>query len=479
MIGIFKRTEKEAEDFVFTYVKQWLLDNWQKPLGVILLTSILSIPFIATFHEAVTINKIFLQSNISSNITFTYLWGISLIWLLLFLIIFQKIKYPKTPKNKVGVYIGISNKYEDKESKSFIFKIYKEIDDTLSNVGFGDIFHVISLDEYKSRKIIREKDKFWNPLFKKSRWKVNMDKIKWNFILFGSVKKSSKGGKEFYKLEPNYVVKHKPINIKTSEDLGKEFTSFLITQPWDFPVAEEMRALEVVTDNIRENILFSLGSSAYVSGQVGVAMKYHERLLQILEPRCITEYYLKTLLSRTKELLAIENNLIGGFYYSQGNIDEAIKYQEKSLEFKPNYYYANLSLAHHYYLKGAGYEQKVDSHLEEASRYPQDASFKLSKAFLKIERDKKFQSGIELYDEALRRGSLSKGSIDSVFEFIERRKKTNFYPYLIFIEGFVTYLKKDKQKGSIILKDFIDTYENDKEMSIFIQKAKKTLGINK
>jgi|SRR3989344_1540482 len=472
---------EKIEDFLVSKVEIWLKQNWQRPLGFLALVFFFSIFFLYTLNKLLPAKEVLsLQQYIGYSIFVYYLHLFLLIYLVTFLGCFQFIKYPKTPKKKIGIYIAILNRYKDHEAKKFLKNIHEEIQATLNNVGFGDIFCVYSLDEFKSKRIIDKKLGFLDPLLKKSIWSVNMDNTRWNFVLYGSIKKAKSENEYVYKIEPDYAIRHAVIDQNISKDLSKDLTIFLKGQPWKFPLKQEMNSLELVAENMRENILFALGAGAYVSGFIKVANLYHEKLLDLITPRLEENTYLKSLLHKTQEVVVIENHTLGNyFFFGKKDIDSAINYQEKVLRIKNNHYGAHLNLAHHFYLKNPDqFKDKIDYHLSMAEKYQQDSAFKLSQAFLKIQRGSNLKEGIELYDSTLRNGLIPVNTINPTLTFLKETREVKSYPYLEFLVAIVIYRKINETEGRELLRQFLDKFDNNIELKVFTQKAKKFLGIS-
>lgn len=469
---MIKKLKEEVENLIINNCKQWLKDNWQKPFGFIILTLVIAFVIIIPIH--IYISKYFFFLIFIDKYYF-FAGVYSVLYFIIFIIVFQVIKYPITKKNKIGIYIAISNRFEDQEAISFIKKIHKEIEAVLLNIGFGNIFNVVLLDEYKSQKIIKNPKFFCVSGIKKSAWSINLDKARWHFILFGSLKCAKAGIEKNYKIEPDYAVSHKPISGQESDHHGKDFKSFLVTQKWEFPSSQEMSALEVISGNVKENIMYALGVSAYVSGLIDIAKIYHEALYAMIQVRILHESYLGSLNKRLKKYLTQENHILGNYFLKKKNIDLAISYQEKSLVYNPNFYYAHLNLAHHYYLKGSGYESKTDYHLEQAEKYTVDASYKLSKACILIERENKLKEGADLYIETLRSGSIPSSIVQGTLVFIDDQIKDPLKQYFIFIKGLVYYFKVDQNKSKIFFEKFINDFKDKIEYEYWLQKSEKYL----
>lgn len=468
---MIKKLKEEVENLIINRCKQWLKNNWQKPFGFIILT--LAIAFVIIIPIHIYIFKYFSPLIfIDKYYFFAGVYSIS--YFIIFLIVFQAIKYPITKKNKIGIYIAISNRFEDPEAKDLIKKIHKEIEAVLLSIGFGDVFNAVLLDEYKSQKIIKNPKYFCVSGIKKSAWSINLDKARWHFVLFGSLKCAKSGNEKNYKIEPDYAISHKPISSQESYDLGKDFKSFLVTQKWEFQSSQEMSALEVISGNVKENIMYALGVSAYVSGLINIAKIYHEALYALIQARILHESYLGSLNNRLKKYLTWEHHILGN-YHLKKDLNLAIEFQERSLLYNPNFYYSHLNLAHHYYLKGKEYKSKTDYHLEQAEKHPVDASYKLSKACILIERENKLKEGADLYIETLRSGSIHPSIVQGTLVFIDDQIKDPLKQYFIFIKGLIYYFKIDQNKSKIFFKKFINDFKEKREYEYWLQKSEKYL----
>lgn len=401
-----------------------------------------------------------------------------LIYLLTTLILFQKLKYPKNPKNKIGVFMAISNRFaDDKETRLFIKKIHMETEKVLNTLGFDTQFNVMYLDEFKSRKIIRYGKQFYDRALNKSKWVPNLNASRWSFLLFGDLKKGEIGGKSYYKFEPNYAVTHKFIPLHASNSLGQDFNEILISQKWQFPISEDLRALDIIATNLKENILYALGVAAFVSGNINIAIQLHQKLYDSISSQTTQPGHVIKLYSKTKKMLADENFYLGIFFYKKGEIDKAIDYQEKTIFFKPNFYYAHINLAEHYYRKGSSHLPQVEKYIGLAEKYSHDSTYKLSRGFIQMDVYKKYKEGTEIYLQALKSHTIPKNVLENTKTFLEGEKLKNSKPFLDFLIGLIYYFGiNQKEKALETFKQFIAKNNKNTEIAYLLEKAKKYIN---
>jgi tetratricopeptide (TPR) repeat protein len=406
--------ERVLDTIILTYWKKfekYLISSYQTPFGFLIATSLIS--SLACFF---IFKHVFIYPAISGYIEYYfedlinkslfYILFSLLIYFLIFLILFQKLKYPVNPKNKIGVFMAVSDRFSDEKTRSFIKQINMETEKILNQAGFGNLFNVVYLDDFKSQRIIRQGKLFFDPLLNKSKWIPNLNKSRWSFLLYGDLKEGKLKGELQYKFEPEYAVTHRQIPKTISNYIGKDFNRVLKAQKWQFPISDTLSALEIISTNIKENILYALGVAAYVSGVVSVANQFHQRLYDLIQPRLDQEKSLRKLDSNLKRLLADENFIFGIVFYERKDLNEAIARLERAVFFKPNFYKAHLNLATLYYLKGDKYSDKVDEHLNLAEKHSEDQSFKLSKGFISIDKKGDYKDGLKLYIDGLKSNTI-------------------------------------------------------------------------
>ena len=392
-----------------------------------------------------------------------------LVLLFIILALYQRVKFPINPRKKTGIFLAISNRYADEEARKFLKKIYYEVEKTLASTFYGNQFNIVLLDEYKSQKIIKGNKQF---IENTSRLLPSPQYSNWHFILYGDLQKDTRGGQFFYKLEPEYIVRHKIIPHILSESLGRDFKKYLKTQPWELPVSEGFLALKTFSLNIKENALFALGAAAYVSGSINIARRLHEDLYMLIKPRVDSEDHLKPLLKKLDNLLSMENHIMANYYSGKGDINAAIGHQERSISHKSSYR-AHLFLATHYYEKGLDYLPKVEEHLKIAEQNAESSAHKLSRAYILMDKDNDYKAGTDLYIEALRIKTIPKDILLGTIEFLIRQDKLQIKPYRIFVQGLIYHLGLQDKANTRFCFDKCIAENNDAPVLIYMtEKAK-------
>lgn len=274
-------------------------------------------------------------------------------------------------------------------------------------------------------------------------------------LLYGKLVEAQDGAEVVYKIEPAYIVKHRPIALTESQNYGQRFRKYLESQRWTFPISREMEALKIVPDNIRQHVLYATGMSAHFSQRFDTALQLHTDLLSIIKPRVPREPYLRTLQAQLHSVIALEAQMLGNFYYyNEKKSEEAEKYYLLSLKYKSNDYTTHINLASLYYLKdpiGKTFQKKVYFHLGEAKKTPMDASFKLSKAFLMIFWDGKVEEGFDHYLQTLKTGAIPLETAQGTSEWLSKRLEKETEENQLLITALISLLqffKLDKKMGT-------------------------------
>lgn len=470
------------EKIYFRYylkAERWMLCHYQTWYGFLITTLflyLLSIFFIEKiFYPAIIKPYVPIIVNIYNFGTVVRLLYHAELYLIIVFIVFQKVKYPIIRKNKVGIFLAIKNIYGERRSKLFINKIKLEVEHVLDNSDIDDDFKVVLLDEHKSRKVEKGKISFLDSTQNKSKWGINLKKSRWHFILYGVLRAGGiQGGEACYKIEPNYAVRHAIIPKAISRSMSKDFTDFLRGQEWHFPISEDMVALDIISSNIRENILFAVGAAAFVSGAIKPSIVFHEELLDLIRCRLVREQHLLSVEHKLKIVLPESYRLMQMFYLNKvGDIDLAIDYGKKAIALKPNFYDIHINLAACYYEKDRElYIRKIRKHVAAAKKYSANSTFKLSEVFILIDFEKKYKPGVDLYIETLRRGAIPENIIDGTIIFLKRQKSKRPEDYLDFLIGLIHYFKKKKDFGKKMFVIFLDSNKNNKELGYMLKKAK-------
>ncbi|MFA5432529.1 MAG: hypothetical protein WC319_06605 [Candidatus Paceibacterota bacterium] len=462
--------QDNLETDVYAKFKDWLDESWQKPIGFFVLGLVIWIIIFTFVKENSFVNQFFvLFINYINTLLgiqfFEYIFYL-LTLIVIYIFIFKKVEYPVTPKNKIGIYLALLNNYKDKESNAFLNKIEIEIKDILEGTKTENIFNVVMLDRYKTLKIIKGGLSFYFPNIKRPKFQINLDKTRWTFLMYGKVKYA-----QGYKLEVDYILKHfKSIDLISSLKMGRDWKNFLKIQKWEFDGSEERKAIEITSENIKEHIYYSLGESLYASGLIENAYAFHDELYNLIQSKKDNFPHIDWLNKKLEKRLSDECFIISNYYASKKELQLAISWQEKSVYFNHQNYYAHINLASNYYLNGD--IKKAYKEIELAEKTPADASFKLSKAFLKIDVEKKYNEGANLYIETLRRGFLPEKIIEGTLLFLESSSQKE-KPISLFLKGLINYFKKSETEGKEIIMDFVNKNKENTEYKDLLNIAQR------
>ncbi|MBL7045048.1 MAG: hypothetical protein ISR98_00395 [Parcubacteria group bacterium] len=450
----------------------WMNDHTDTLYGRFVLSILVTIFFVFTtifsYKDAVYEFSEFL------GVSFFHL-AVSIIataFLSIFLFLFQKLKFPKTKYNKAGIYFAFFDIYKTKTSQMFMDKIYKEVEIEISKIDPTKIFNIVFLKQHLAKDIIKNEQRIFDATknITNKRRKINLSflpditKVNYVLLMYGKLKEANVGKEIAYKIEPEYFIKHNPIDELTSMRLGKDLKGLLLSQRWLFQKSKEMEALEIIPDNIRLHVLYAVGISAYLSGLVKIAIDLHQNLYNIIKPRLKSEPYLNKLRASLERIIPSEAQVLGSYFYNKNDIDNAIMYQKKIISIKPNNYNAHLSLANHYYIKdpnGIRYKKEVYYHLNEAEKYPEDSSFKLSKAFLMAAWEDNIDKAVELYIKTLRSNNVSEAIAKATYEWVNKQLKVSNTVYLQIFGGLLLFYKINNTSGKKNLKDITESLKKN------------------
>lgn len=374
----------------------------------------------------------------------------------LFLVFFQRLKYPRTLSRKANIHFAIHDAHETQDSKKYLAKIYKELELEIAKCDSENIFHVAFLNQHLSKEIFKQQRRIREVGQKgiQIKWynllpvMPDILRTKYTLLVYGKLVAAQDGDEETYKIEPEYIVRHQPIPTHQSLTHSKRFKQYLDSQKWSFPKSKEMDALAIVPDNFRQHVLYAIGMSAHFSNLIKIALGIHKELLRIIEPKLGSAQYLRTLKSNVLTTAAMEARILAGFYSSEGDLDKAEQYYLEAVIFKPHDYHTNLNLAALYYTKDpAGtHKTQVYYYLNMARQHPADASFKLSEGFLRIFWENNVSDGIDTYIQALRKGKIDDATITGTYDWLCKREVEN-KDLIATLKGLIQYFKLDPNKG--------------------------------
>ena len=300
--------------------------NLMKKYYYSVLGLILGIPFILVFVIA-PFDR-FLEKGILKFSTRALIYlGVFIIWIIIW--IFLKQYFPKTKKNKIGFIIAI--KTENDKQKLLIKNDFADkVKELLRTNNLLSLFDTIILQDYKAEKAwsilkdysdkrseyIRE-DKFQE--FSKTKEnktyeKLN-NKIKGHFYIWGSIK-LRKDNEPTYFITFDAVVVHRPIPIKASTKIAKDFLS-VFPKGISFREKMEVGGFETASQYISIAVRYMTGVAAFISGNVFVSYKLHKGLPEEIDKIKLPQQNLEVISKSLKEYLFLELFFQSKYFYEK------------------------------------------------------------------------------------------------------------------------------------------------------------------
>ncbi len=232
--------------------------------------------------------------------------------------------YPKNKKNRVGLVIAVfaeSDHEQERLKSDFISQLQKNISDQ----GFSEIINIIVLKNHLSETIKEPKD-----------LKRLHAKVKGHFYLYGKIKLRNDGQSTYF-LDLDGMVMHRPIDIKVSSALSKDFITVLPKQV-SFVEALEFRGFQFTTNIVYLAVKYITGIAAYLSGDPFLAIRLHTGLKDEFNQFRPLPPNLQVIRDRTTNILSDEELLISRVYYQNGDLPKADEWLAKAFQTNPNNY---------------------------------------------------------------------------------------------------------------------------------------------
>ena len=244
--------------------------------------------------------------------------GIIIIWFIIWLIL--KNYYPKNKKNKIGIIVSITTE-NDKQKIRIKNDFIKGMLDIAKRNNLNNIINFINLEDFKATKaneILNNYASTYSECLKSNNLsKLNnlkeikilnkfVNKTKGQIYIYGSIKERQDQENKYF-ININAHVRHKPIDIKLSNEMSKEFQAIL---PKEISFFEklEFRGFEFASDVVFIAVRYMIGVAAMVSFDPFTAYTIHNGLLSELnkfnpQPPNIKHISNKLTLLLTEELL--------------------------------------------------------------------------------------------------------------------------------------------------------------------------------
>ncbi len=408
------------------------------------------------------------------------------LFLVIVLVVFQRVKYPVNPPDKIGLYFALSNRYDNQSSMDFLRKLELEIEKLLSQSRYGRLFNIYFLPEAQSQAVIKGITKYKgaysvpsdNPFTRMVYSNLHIRYSNFTLLMYGDL---SRGGDandiEHYNLALDYQISHQSIPAELSALVSKQMKEILREGVWGERVTRDQIALLNFGQNIKRNSLFALGLSAYLSQQISITIEFHSELHQILLESAADQTQFKLMFTAVKDYLGRSYYLKGRESMVLGDNPNAIQYLQKSLQFKPNLYHSHLFLATGYYStspKFSDRRKEISYHLNKCQKINADASWKLSKGYIMAVELGDLRGGVKLYLDALRKGFIPEDIRLGTKKFLEER--INSRPLNSLLAGYSNYYLSEKELAMHYFRIFLASDQNSLDVRMFGADAKKMLS---
>lgn len=221
--------------------------------------------------------------NLENFILYSFCTVISL----LTLFIWKKFKEIEiTPKGKIGFVVSIYCSEKNKEHcirEDFVISLKKLI----KNDNIENKFHFIEIPRHVSQQIQDVENAF-----------ELMEKTKALFIIYGRARHRNHDGKNYYFLELDGIVKHRPISKDNSDKLSKEFNE-LFPKKITIPEDEDIFSFSLTSEWVEFVSKYIIGIAAFCSGDI----EYANALYSSLSKRPIDSENLSDVYSKIKHRL--------------------------------------------------------------------------------------------------------------------------------------------------------------------------------
>jgi len=441
---------------------EWIERNWHKKTALIL--SIL-IVFVVSYW---VIGFILKDSNY--KLINEYLWLIQLSFGTLFSFIitilwFNSNKYPRRKNNSlIGLVIAIrSNTEKAKRVQQDVVDKFRQI---ISKVQSADIIDLIVLRDVHAKRVID----------KRSAIEIS-DKCNAHFVVWGKSLSYEHDASEQYKFDPDFLVRHKPLEPQQRNLIVRAFEESCNNRQWEFLEKDVFKGINTTAENIREIAFYVIGIAAFLSSDYETSLKLHNDLYQLLESDSSERKKLILLYKRLKLWISDSYMLLSiSSYYEKKDPKDAYSLIEKSLNFHPNHQGAMTCKAQYEFSLGrTGPAKNTIKQIESLIKKEGSSgdAWLYSKAFLYF-FDEDYEKGSIAYKRAFD-GKVSERVVDSVVLFIqeylvENPQKIQF----LYVLGVLFYLKKMNLPEALIqFEEFILLSDGNKNFIKPRDKARK------
>lgn len=235
-----------------------------------------------------------------------------LIWLAIWL--YQKFSFPANENNKIGILIAI-NSENSKQKRMLRNDLIEGLKDAIIDKNLEDLLHLTYVNDYKSQQI--KKILLGYNAVKKQHMNKNIvnhtltreykkyskfqKRTKFNLIIYGQIIERNDVENK-YILNIDAIVRHRPLDFNTSNQLVKDFQR-IFPREISFFEKMEFQGFKITKELIFFSSRCIIGTAALLSGDPVTAYKLHKDLLP--ELKLINNFY-----QQSKDIALWLSNLI-------------------------------------------------------------------------------------------------------------------------------------------------------------------------
>lgn len=386
---------------------------------------------------------------------------------------YKKKVLPKNGKSKIGLVICI-NAENDKQKIRIKNDFAGRLDKLILGNNLGKIVNIILLNSYQAKRVSKVLDQYAKNKQGKEEfknWNSIQKSMRGHFFVYGNIKERQDMGNKYF-LDLEALVAHAPVSVLTEKQIKKEFLSVWYKQI-SFLENIEFKGFEFTADSIFVAVEYIVGIAAFVSGNIELALKLHNKLnnnpyFQRFAPLLPN---LKHVKEELKNWLAEENCLKAFYYYQQDNLPECKTYLSQSLSIKQNYEALLLSAIVEFYYENNP-EKALNTIYESKKLAKNNGVWRYSEGFLLMYLEK-YDKAVKIYKKIIENSYPNEElTLKEVYIFNEKILENN--PEKIQLYFILGYLKYKKDSNYPEAYDYFEKFlsKANNKYDFLIEKAK-------
>lgn len=249
-----------------------------------------------------------------------------------------KYKYPRNKNARTGLVIAVYAK--DKDELALKNYFVKELKRNIYLADLGSTFNVIVLKNHLAQNV-------------NDRESVDKlhEKVNGHIYYYGDVQEARDGENNRDFINISGYVKHRPIPIQTSKELGFDFAK-LLPKEIDFESFFGLRGTKATARVVFLTTKYITGVASFLSGNPFLAYKLHGDLkeeikqyeninTELKKARSLTEFdftHISKIKSKLYPILSNELFVIARFHFEKNEMAETVRHLQLSLENNPTNY---------------------------------------------------------------------------------------------------------------------------------------------